>query len=330
MDGIAPLLETRTDILSPSDYNYSVSFISVVPPVVGTVAESVRSINRIGEELGRDFEIILVYPPSNQNLKDKLRPLDHEITDLIPLLRDFGTFGRGKQIAFEESTGRYIVPFSSKLIYPIEYADILHGFLKFRTRRLFFSELPLINRDLIIDVGGWRDLDSGEDVDLYSRIAMNYGVLACPSGLLSSKEQVSSETISLRDSGEFLERKFSDQFRIIRDTIIACNHSLSDIRELVKIRRETGHSSKLLTYLISYFRSRIYHIRPIMYTRNNLVILMESILESLILKEYNRLSVDEDLVTLRLDPVILRFLLSRSKLFRDMRSSLEFFLKDQL
>ncbi|MEM0159010.1 MAG: hypothetical protein QW812_05815 [Thermoplasmataceae archaeon] len=321
------LYEARTDVLLPSDYNYSLSFITVIPFEIENAVSSIRSINAIAQELGRNYEIIAAYTRSIGNLKETIDSLSSEIPDLIAIQREFSTFGGGKQIAFEESSGKFIIPFNCRISYPLEYADILHGFLKLKIRRLFFSELPLIGRDIILDAGGWRDLNNGEDIDLYTRIAMNYGVFAFPTGIFRENVHHIGEILSIREPTEFPSRGFAADQNAIRDLIIACNYSLSDIRELIMIRRANGYRSRLATFLISYFRSRLYHVRPVVYTKNNLVIFMESVLESLILKEYFRLGIQEDYVNLRIDQVLLDFLLSRSKMFRDMRSSLEYFLR---
>ena len=190
MDALEPLLQRDLDVLKPSDYNYTISFIGSAMNVDGISAESILSINRIGEELGRDFEIVVSHRHADGESSAVLRQLRKSCPNLVFLESGIETFGQGKKIAFDYASGKFVVPFNTRIRYPLRYADILHSFLKFKLKRLFYSELPLISREVINEVGGWRNLSNGEDIDLYSRISINYGVFACPTNILSGDDHI--------------------------------------------------------------------------------------------------------------------------------------------
>jgi hypothetical protein len=155
MDSMEALLGKNDSIIEPSDYNFRISFIAASTNVDEKVENSIYSISRIAEELGRDFEIILT-TPFKSTLKSMARILlMRENCPQFQLnVEDFSSPGRGKQISFEKSSGKYVVPFNPEVSYPVEFSDILHSFLKFKLKRLFYSELPLISSEI---VRRWED-----------------------------------------------------------------------------------------------------------------------------------------------------------------------------
>ncbi len=330
MDALEPLLQRDLDILKPTDYNYTISFIGVALEMNQRVVESIQSINRIGEELGRDFEIVVVHSPVSRDLQAVIRDLRKKCPNLVLLESHPESIGQGKSIAFDYSTGKFVVPFDTLVSYPIRYSDVLHNFLRFKLKRLYYSELSLISREIVTEVGGWRNLASGEDIDLYSRISINYGVFACPTKLLAVDDRMKRELLSIRAFPEPDNMDFNSSYKLIRDLIISCNHSFADIRNISRILREEEGKSRRRLFFMAYFGSRISHLKPVAYNRNNYVILMESILESLILREYLKMQDVSDEVSWNIDKTHIKFLKLKSKLFREMKDSTIMFLKDQL
>lgn len=330
LDALEPLLQRNLDILKPTDYNYTVSFIGTAMAIDETAIASIQSIGKIGEELGRDFEIILSYRPVDDDLRVKLRKLRTSCPNFVGLESFFTTHGSGKRIAFDYSSGKFIVPFNPEIVYPVQYSDVLHNFLKIKLKRLYYSELPLVNRELVVDVGGWRNLSSGEDIDLFSRLSINYGVFACPTNLLEGNDRLQREIMSIRDFPADKECRFGDCYQRMRDLIISCNHSYSDVRKIASLLKKTeGRDMSTLAFL-AYIGSRFSRVKPVSYNRNNYVILMEAILESLILREYLKMTDVSENMSWKIDRTHVRFLSTKSKMFREMRDSTTFFLKEQL
>lgn len=330
MDALEPLLQRDLDILKPTDYNYTISFIGSVLEFNGTSLDSISSISRIGEELGRDFEIVVAHTTIPEGLQDRVRSLRKSCPNVVLLESGMESHGEGKGIAFEYSTGKFIVPFNTGIIYPIGYSDVIHDFLKFKLKRLYYSELPIISREVVSEVGGWRKLSNGEDIDLYSRISINYGVFACPTNLLDGDDHVRREILSIREFVPDRSKSFGENYRHIRDLIISCNHSFSDIRYISKVLRDVEGQSRSGLFLLSFLGSRFSRVKPVTYNRNNYIILMESILESLILREYLKLSDVSDRMSWHIDRTHIKFLIARSKMFREMKDSTAMFLKDQI
>lgn len=293
-------------------------------------SESVKSINIIAEELGRDFEVVVCHRRVPDSLTPSLRELRKSCPNLVLLESGLESYGQGKSIAFNYSTGKFVVPFNTGVVYPIEYSDVLHNFLKFKLKRLYYSELSLMSRELISEVGGWRNLSNGEDIDLFSRISINYGVFACPTNMLKGDDNMKRDLMSIRNFPLDDNGISGDSYRKMRDLIISCNHSMGDVRAMNHILREIEGRSRSMLFLLSYFGSKFSRVKPISYNRNNYIILMEAVLESLILKEYLKMNEVGNRMSWNIDRAHIKFLLEQSKLFGEMKDSTISLLKDQL
>lgn len=328
MDALEPLLQRDVGILKPTDYNYVISFVGAALEINSEFIESIESINRIGEELGRDFEVVVAHIPVPEEKQEKVRELRKKYHNLVLIESQLESIGEGKKTAFEYGSGKFVVPFDTHINYPIRYSDVLHDFLKFKLKRLYYSELSLVSREIVTEVGGWRNLSSGEDIDLYSRISINYGVFACPTGLLQGDDSTFREILSIRAFPKNMEDSANSSYHILKDLIISCNHSFSDLREIARILREEEGKSFFRLFFLSFLASRISKVKPVSYNRNNYVIFMESVLESLILREFLKMPDVSETVKWHIDRTHHRFLKYKSKLFREMKDSTITFLKN--
>ena len=329
-DAVQTLLQKRNSREGTKEAFSGISFITTAMEVTNRTVKSVESINLIGDELGREYEIIMACPRQHGVSDTILRSMRKEFHNLMVIRIDRESYGKGKDTAFRSSTGKFIVPFHSNLVYPVEYADILHSFLDFSLKRLYFSELSLVHRDLINEVGGWRHLSNGEDVDLFSRLAVNFGILACPTNLMWKDNITIKEILGMRYPSQPSGGPDGQNLAMIRDLIIACNLSLREILDLSRIRKSLEGTGGRFLMFVAYMASRLSSIKPVTYNRNNLVVVMESVLESLILREYLKIPEMEDRVFLQIDRTHIEFLTEHSKMFRDMKASLAYFLRDQI
>lgn len=330
LDAQEALLQRDSDILRPTDYNYTISFIGSAMEANPALVNSIRSINTIAEELGREFEIIVSHRHAPESIQPVLRELRKTCSNLVLLESGLESFGQGKSIAFNYSTGKFVVPFNAGITYPIGYSDVLHDFLKFKLKRLYYSELSLVSREIIAEVGGWRNLSNGEDIDLFSRISINYGVFACPTNLLQGDDQFKRELISIRGFPMDQALPFGESYRHLKDLIISCNHSLKDLRAMKQILKQIDGNSRFWLFMLSYLGSKFSHIKPVSYNRNNYIIFMESVLESIILKEFLKMADVNYHMAWNIDKAHIRFLAQKSKLFREMKDSTIAIFKDQL
>lgn len=141
-----------------------------------TISECVNSIlNQIDSR----FEIVVVDNMSNDGSERILS----EMAELgaIHLIRMKCSRGKGRQIAFENSAGEYIV---AHMDTDEEFKPVLQQFLNLyhsscdgdllvaaEGQRSWRQNITVGPRRLITELGGWRDLQYSEDWDLWRRAA---------------------------------------------------------------------------------------------------------------------------------------------------------------
>lgn len=127
------------------------------------------SIESVLNQLTDGFEIVVCDNCSNDGSKEVLE--EYARKGRIKLLVERSSRGKGRQIAFENSTGKYIisgVDTDDKLTPAFrEFLSIYHrdheGYM------LSAGTIHIIPRQLVEEIGGWRDLRWGEDVDFHKR-----------------------------------------------------------------------------------------------------------------------------------------------------------------
>jgi glycosyltransferase involved in cell wall biosynthesis len=145
-------------------YKYSVCITNYNS--IDTIKGSMES---IFNQLNADFEIIVCDNCSNDGSKEILQKFAEK--GKIKLVVERSSRGKGRQIAFENSTGKYII---SGLDTDDKLKQDFQIFLKIY-HRLYEGEMlsagtiHIIPRKLVKQIGGWRDLTYGEDTDFHKR-----------------------------------------------------------------------------------------------------------------------------------------------------------------
>lgn len=138
-----------------------------------------RSIKSILNQINEGFELIVVDNYSNDGT---FEALEETGSTQIKLLRRKCRRGKGRQIAFENSTGKYII---ANMDMDDTFKPVLQNLLDSYHRKcdgkllaVFKGSLDQVNifqnitvgpRDIIRSIGGWRNLQWGEDWDLWCR-----------------------------------------------------------------------------------------------------------------------------------------------------------------
>jgi len=121
-------------------------------------------------QIDSSFEVVVCDNCSDDGSREILE--DYARAGKIRLLVQKSSRGKGRQIAFENSTGDYIISGldSDDVLKPTlkDVLKIYHS--EHEGYALSFGTIHFIPRPLVESVGGWRDLQSLEDVDFCKRV----------------------------------------------------------------------------------------------------------------------------------------------------------------
>lgn len=313
MDAVEYLTGQRVKMHEVYTAEISISFCGPARPLTEKLMKSLESISLIATEIGFPFEIILVADPGDRELWETLQKNQGRFGNFYVLKQGTRNYGEAVRVGFEASSNKFFIPFDTSLVYDVRYADIIHSFLMKREKKLFLTELPVIHRDLINDVGGYRDLAYSHDIDLYSRIAMMYGVVAFPAMF----NRIPIISPPPRNEGG-LGNEERPTLKKMRDHIIACNYDVDDLMALYESTGKGGRLRKKILFSILFLVSRISRIKPFRFDRNNYLVLMENIFESLVLKDFARYGLEETEANMVLSSEEVNYLRNRSRLYKDV------------
>jgi glycosyltransferase involved in cell wall biosynthesis len=124
---------------------------------------------RIFNQLNGNFEIVVCDSCSNDGSRKILQ--EYARKGKIKLVVEKSSRGRGRQIAFENSKGDYII---SGIDTDDRLKPAFRKFLSMYHRdhegyMLSAGTIHIIPRQLVREIGGWRDLKWGEDIDFHRR-----------------------------------------------------------------------------------------------------------------------------------------------------------------
>jgi glycosyltransferase involved in cell wall biosynthesis len=133
---------------------------------IDTIRESMES---IFHQFNESFEIVVCDNCSNDGSREVLQ--EYARRGKIKLVVEKSNRGKGRQIAFENSTGKYII---SGLDTDDKLKPAFQKFLSIYHRdhegyMLSAVTIHIIPRQIVEEIGGWRDLQWGEDVDFHRR-----------------------------------------------------------------------------------------------------------------------------------------------------------------
>lgn len=320
MNDLEPLLAKNFNVENRLGNGMMMSFCSWAKDLDAIDEECIKSIDNIGKELGFTYEIIVSGGKSYSSHSEDEHMMMRKYPDLSEVIVDEQTRGLGKNVAFENSAGKFIIMFDTGTVYGIEMADMIHNFILSGIKKMVFSPLVIIPRTIMNEVGRWRELREGDEIDLYSRVAISYGILAFPfSGSRKGKGSFSlpSPEISMDQATGILSKILS-----VRDYITGCNYALSDIKSFLGTGNKRSIIKDWSLYGLAFLLSRISKIKPFRYDRNNYLIVLESILESLVLREYTRIDVADIPIRFKMSEVQISYLEKKSKLYTRIKDSM--------
>jgi glycosyltransferase involved in cell wall biosynthesis len=153
-----------------------------------TVRESLESI--LGQIDDR-FEVVVVDNFSNDGSREMLQ--EYAEGRRIRLVERHCSRGKGRQIAFELSSGDYIISgVDLDDVFRPVFLRLLEAYHRFFEGQCLFMSgkheaITIAPRTLVERVGGWRDVPAGEDIDLWARMAKEGKLTHVPYRRIQSK-----------------------------------------------------------------------------------------------------------------------------------------------
>lgn len=297
-----------------------VSFATVLKGNPSHYTHSLSRILEIGDEISVPYEIVIGYEPNPDALAGIAKSIKQKFPQVIIARLDHGNSGSCKKQVSARCSGKFLVFFDLDYIYDYSHADLILKFINLMEKKMLFTELPVIPMSLLNEAGGWRELEAGEDVDLYSRIAVLSGIIAYPRSELEDYECVAG---SQRNLSANIIRRIARNFTTMRDLMIGCNYGIGD---MMLFNRDRGLFTRLglwVFFTVCFVGTRFSLVRAVRFDRNNYLVFMESLAESLILKDHLRFDRPEDRITLGLSRSELTYLTRKSKTWRQVKDSLD-------
>lgn len=318
---LIPLSLRTVELKKTQGSGTAFSFISSDIADAESLEKSINSIDKIGNEIGHRFEIILPVNKESKEVEEVLRRLSETLDNFSILRVQSKSRGYRMKAAFKSSSGKFIIPFSAAMAYDIGIADLIHSFTSLGEKRMLYSSLIIIPREIISEVGSWRGLHCCEDIDLYSRIAVMYGVIAYPTSFYKSGPMKCVPRLERKEMGSLLNK-----YRIQRDAIIGCNYNITDLMALYRNRSILSRAVLFFSAIVSYAGSKFSKIKPYKFDRNNYLVFMESVFESLVIQDYKRIDSSAADIALNLSEVESNYLLKKSRLFNEVYGTLSSFI----
>ena len=306
-------------------FNVGLLFLCVFNGKDTLLEDSINSIASIGEETGLSYSITVLnnnhYPISMASLEGVMK----QNRDIRVIHNSRVSRGELKNQAIREIKTDYIVMFDPEKEYDISFADLLYSFVRRREKRMLFSDIVIMPWDIIHDVGGWNDLNISEDINLFSRISTSYGILFYPTeGRASMNRFLVYKPKQFQNRKEYMNMPSSRKISLMRDLIVGCNYSMKDLFLFSTGVSEMRISDKIIA-MSAYIYSRVKSPKVRKKDKNIYVTFMESMFESIILKEYKRFDTFTKPLRISITEDENRYLLARSEIWKKVRPSMRSF-----
>ena len=216
-----------------SDVRYSICMLCYNDSK--TLRQSIDSLLELSKL--RTIEIIVTDNMSNDGSWEILQ--EYQTKGLITCLRRRCSRGMGRQIALTNSQGSYVLAhidcddiFSSEgidYLLQIYHSKYEGSVMMTKKRGPEASNITIAPKDLLVKLGGWRDLNWGEDWDLWARAAAidKYSFQPYPSSNPPHKMVTVRKERDKRSMSQFVSRygKYRDAVRSGRPAFSVIEHA---------------------------------------------------------------------------------------------------------
>ena len=173
-----------------------ISIYSTVYNNSRTIVHCVTLLAKVMNELNVNWEFVVTDNYSTDGTYELLVNLSKVYP--IRIVRYRCSRGLGRDIALRNTCGKYVMYIDGDVMLSPKTSKLIHFYLENTREDAVYVPFGFANRSLILRIGGWRDLNHGEDTEFFARAALKaklYHVLIPP---LKREQKVVGKT-SLTD-----------------------------------------------------------------------------------------------------------------------------------
>jgi glycosyltransferase involved in cell wall biosynthesis len=194
-------------------------------------------------DLNRDVELVVVDNFSTDGTWEILNEYAKKYKN-IKLLREPCSRGKGRKIAYDNSTSKYSFYIDFDTIYSPLLSKLINQ-IKSGYQGNKIMPFGFLDKDTMMKIGGWNDLNNAEDGELEAR-AISKGIQLCTFPARVYANEIPSTKRGLRFRKRRLSIKFFlRQYRITRDGLIG-----RGIKNIKVIKRAYKGKKRFLVYLV--------------------------------------------------------------------------------
>ena len=216
----------KVEPLDPSDISnvHSKTTYSICVTNRNNVKTLSDSLDSILSQIDKSFELIVVDAHSDDGSEKVLK--EYQESEKIKLISKKCSRGQGRQIALENSSGAYVIShIDTDDVYRRRLLDLIALYhIKCEGKVMVAISSPgdwtqnvtIGPREFLMRIGGWRNLQWGDDWDLWSRAAMasNYSWTVFP---MSDRHRDRQTRSGISKTLSFRFRRYRDGMSIGRD-----------------------------------------------------------------------------------------------------------------
>ena len=181
-----------------------------------------------------DFEIVVVDSKSADGTLEILREYQEKFTNFKVVILKCKR-GLGRQLAFQNSVGNYIIQVDLDTVYYASWKKLLDLYMHSEfagTRALQVPYFGIYPRHLLAGTGGWRNLQLAEDFDLWQRLIKIDAFKWCPLVVGENWKIKEPEKRQTKSICEVIWRKFiAEKDRFIARSEYSLRDRLKECRE---------------------------------------------------------------------------------------------------
>ncbi len=325
------LAETSTqqiktyELRRANKFNVSLHFICLFNGKDTLLEDSLRSIVDIAEETGLTFYITILNNSHFPITEAAMDGVMHRLKEIRVIQNSRISRGALKNLAFQQNKTDYVVMFDPEKEYDIAFSDLLYSFVRRKEKRMLFSDIVVMPRDILEELGGWNDLSLSEDINLFARISTSYGILFYPTeGRASMNRFLTYKPKQLHSRPEYKNVNRSRKVSMTRDLIVGCNYGFKDLFLFNSGSGEMKFSDRLIS-ISAFLYSRMKNPKVGKVYKNSYVIFMESMFESVILKEYKRFDSFNKPLRISITEDENKYLMEKSDIWKKVRNTMRSF-----